>query len=74
MPPAATGSILKVMVLDSDGITIDAQTGDTIQVGSDVSASGGTAASTDVVATLHLIAADATQWIALSGLGTWTVT
>ena len=61
------------IVQDTDGIRVKANTGDTIRVGSSVSAGAGYAECTTVGATLELVAINATEWVAVAVNGTWTV-
>jgi len=70
---AAAGITRTFIVQDSDGIRIVAASGDTIRIGTSISSSGGYAESTTIGSTLTLIAINATEWFAISSLGTWSV-
>ncbi len=73
LPSADASLFFSFIVEDSDGIKIVANSGDTINIGGSVSAAAGYAQSTLVGSTLTLIAVNATEWIATSALGTWSV-
>lgn len=72
LPTAAAGLTFTFVVQDGDGIRIVANTGDTIRVAGTVSASAGYTESTTVGDVITLIAINATEWIAISYIGTWT--
>lgn len=74
LPTAAANLVYTFVVQDTDGLTVTANTGDTIQDNATVSASAGTIDSTDVGATVTLIAINATQWVVTSMTGTWAIT
>jgi hypothetical protein len=74
LPTALAGLIYDFIVQDSDGIQVNANTGDTIRDQATVSAGAGNIASTTVGDTLRLICINATEWIAAPAIGTWTVT
>jgi hypothetical protein len=74
LPSAAAGLEYTFIVQDADGIQVTAASGDTIRVAGSVSASGGTAEATTIGNVLKLIAINATEWVAISVIGTWTVT
>lgn len=59
---------------DTDGIRVIAAAGDTIRIAGSVSLAAGRIDSTTIGSTVTLVAINATEWIALSSLGTWTVT
>lgn len=58
---------------DADGIRITAASGDTIRLANTVSATAGYAESTSIGSVVILIAINATEWIATSVTGTWSV-
>lgn len=62
------------IVQDADGIRVTAAAGDTIRLGSSVSAVAGRIDSVDIGSTVTIIAINATEWMATSIVGTWTVT
>jgi len=74
LPTAAANLEFTFIVQDSDGIQINADTGDTIRVAGSVSASAGLIETTTIGNTVHLKAINATEWVAISYVGTWTVT
>ena len=74
LPTAAANLEYTFVVQDTDGIQITAAAGDTIRVAATVSAAAGTAAASTVGNVLRLVAINATEWIAVSVIGTWTVT
>ncbi len=74
LPTAVKGLRYSGIVQDTDGLRLVANTGDTIRINTAVSASAGFCEATAIGASVDLIAINATEWIALSSLGTWTVT
>jgi hypothetical protein len=74
LPTAVAGLDFTFVCSDENGIQINASTGDTIRVGTSESVTGGLAETTTRGNVLRLVAIDATQWIAVSVVGTWTVT
>lgn len=75
LPTAVAGlGPFTFVVQDSDGIRITAGTGDTIRSAASVSASAGYAQSTTIGDVITLVAINATEWIAISQMGTWTIT
>lgn len=74
LPTAAAGLTYTFIVQDADGIVVDANTGDTIRISSEVSASSGNATSTDIGSMVTLVAINATEWFATATRGTWVVT
>lgn len=74
LPTAAAGLVYTFVVQDTDGIRVVAATGDTIRINTSVSATAGYCEATAAGATVTLYAINATEWIATSSLGTWTVT
>ncbi len=74
LPTAAANLVYTFVVQDTDGLTVTANTGDTIQDNATVSGSAGTIDSTDVGATVTLLAINATQWVVTSMTGTWAIT
>jgi hypothetical protein len=73
LPSAAAGYEYTFVVQDSDGIRIIAAAGDTIRVAGSVSSAGGYAENTTIGSTITLVAINATEWIATSVNGTWTL-
>lgn len=73
LPLAAAGLVFTFICNDTDGIRATANTSDTIRVGSSISKAAGYIESTVVGSTVTLVAIDATEWIAVSFSGTWSV-
>lgn len=71
LPAAAAGLHATWIVQDVQGFKIIAQAGDTIRISGAVSASGGYVAATAIGSTVHLVAINATEWVAVGGTGTW---
>lgn len=74
LPTAVAGYEASFDVQDADGIKVLAASGDTIRMDGLVSAAAGFAQSTAIGSTLRIRAINATEWIAESSQGTWTVT
>lgn len=74
LPSAAAGLCYKFYVQDSDGIKIQAGTGDTIRIAASASAAAGYIESTTVGDAITLVAVNATEWVAISQMGSgWSV-
>ncbi|MCY2925982.1 MAG: hypothetical protein NT031_11190 [Planctomycetota bacterium] len=73
LPSAAAGMSFEFVVQDSDGMRIVAAAGDTIRVAGNVSAAAGYIQNATVGSAIRLLAVNATEWIAVSYVGTWTV-
>lgn len=73
LPAAAAGLAYGFVVQDADGIQVTAASGDTIRLSTAVSAAAGNIQSTTIGSTVWLVAINATEWVALSFQGTWTV-
>jgi len=73
LPTAVAGLQYSFVTIDGDGIRIDANTGDTIRIDTAVSASAGYIQGTTIGETITLVAVNATEWVALSYVGTWTI-
>lgn len=73
LPTAAKGLIYTFIVSDSDGLTVVANVGETIRVGSLVSSSGGTAQASTVGNVITIVAISSTEWYATSVIGTWVL-
>lgn len=74
LPTARVGLRYSFIIQDVDGIQVDAAAGDTIRIGASVSAAAGNINATVIGNTITLVAINATEWVALSREGTWTVT
>jgi hypothetical protein len=74
LPTAVAGLTYTFIVQDVDGIKVIAAAADTIRLAASVSAAAGFASCTVIGNTLTLVAINATEWVATSVNGTWTVT
>lgn len=74
LPTAVAGLEYAFYVQDADGIQVVAAAGDTIRINGSVSAAAGNAQSTTVGSSLLLVAINATEWVAITSSGTWSVT
>ena len=74
LPTAAANLTYSAICQDSDGIRFVASAGDTIRVSTGVSGAAGFVSSTTVGSTITLRCINATEWIATSVQGTWTLT
>lgn len=72
LPSAAAGYTYMIVVQDTDGIRVDAASGDTIRVAGTVTAADGYVESTTIGDTLTIVAINATEWVAIASHGTWT--
>lgn len=74
LPSAAAGLSYTFVVQDTDGVRITAAAGDTIRPGTvAASASAGFIRCATQGAAITLLAINATEWMAVSMIGTWTV-
>jgi hypothetical protein len=74
LPTAAAGLEFTFVVQDILGIKVTAAAGDTIRVAGSVSLAAGTIDAATAGDTVKIKAINATEWIALFYIGTWTVT
>jgi len=74
LPDAAAGLVYRFRVADTDGLKIAAATGDTIRVGSSVSAAAGNVQSSIVGEMVELEAVSDSEWVAGPYVGAWLVT
>ena len=72
LPTAVAGYVYTVYCQDADGVRVTANTGDTIQVAGTVSGAAGYSESTTIGSSLILVAINATEWVAVSVVGTWS--
>lgn len=72
LPTAVAGARYTFVVQDSDGIQVNAASGDTITIAGTTSAAGGFVSSTTVGDVLILVAINATEWVALTPVMGWT--
>jgi len=73
LPTAVANLTYTVMVQDADGVRVVASGGDTIRLGTGVSAAAGYVRSSEIGAALKLVAINATEWLVESIVGTWTI-
>jgi hypothetical protein len=73
LPAAAAGLQFSVVVQAAQTLTVTAGTGDTIRVAASVTAAAGSITCATVGSAITLVAINATEWVALSTVGTWTV-
>lgn len=74
LPAAAPGLEFSFVVQDVDGVQVNAAAGDTIRIAASVSAAAGLIEATAIGNAVKLKAINATEWVATSVVGTWTVT
>ena len=74
LPTAVAGLTYTFYCADTDGIRVIAATGDNIRIAANVSASAGRIDSTTIGSAVILLAINDTNWVAISSVGTWTVT
>ena len=73
MPSAVGGLTYTFIIVDTTfQIDVKAATGDTIRVGSVLTAAGGTISSAAAGNSLTLVAIDASSWLAIDFTGSWT--
>lgn len=72
LPGAAAGAQYTYVVMDSDGIKIQAASGDEIRAIDKVTAAAGYIQSTTIGSVVCLLAVDSTTWVALHIHGVWT--
>lgn len=73
LPTAAANLIYTFVVLDTDGLRVVANTGDTIRDAATESATAGYIRSSTIGDAITLAALNDTQWVVISKIGTWTV-
>lgn len=73
LPAAAANLEVEGYVQDADGIKFVAAAGDTIRIEASVSPAAGYISSTTVGSAVRLVAINATEWVAVSFTGTWSV-
>ena len=74
LPTPSAGLVYTFYVLDSDGIRVDcAAAGQYIRIAGNISTSGGNIQSTTVGSCVILIAISSTLWVAISVVGSWSV-
>jgi len=73
LPTAAAGLTYTVYVQTAQTLTVTAGTGDTIRLGDTVTAAAGSFTSAVVGSALTLVAINATEWVAIAVVGSWSV-
>lgn len=73
LPTAAAGLQFSAVVQTTQTLTITANTDDTIRIGSSVTAAAGSISSAVVGSSITLQAINATEWVALSTVGSWSI-
>lgn len=73
LPTAIAGLIFSVIVQAAQTVTITASAGDTIRIASEATPAAGNISCSTVGNAITLVAINATEWVALSYVGTWTV-
>lgn len=73
LPTAIAGLIFNVIVQAAQTVTITASAGDTIRIASEATPAAGNISCSTVGNAITLVAINATEWVALSYVGTWTV-
>ena len=71
LPTASAGLTYTVYVQTAQTFTITAAAGDTIRIDGSVTAAAGSISSNVVGSSITLVAINATEWVALSTVGTW---
>jgi hypothetical protein len=72
LPTAAAGLRFRFYVDVAQVLTVTAAAGDTIRIASSVTAAAGSITSAVVGSSVTLVAINATEWIALSSVGSWS--
>ena len=73
LPAAVAGLRFSFYVQVGQTLTVTAGAGDTIRIAGSVSAAAGSISSAVVGSAVILHAINATEWVALSSVGTWTI-
>lgn len=71
LPSAVAGLTYTFYVQNANGLVVDAAAGDTIRILALVTAAGGNVSSVTIGSSVTLVAINATEWVAISSLGTW---
>jgi len=74
LPTAVAGIQYTFIVQENNKLEVEAASGDTIRIATEESAAAGTIDSDLVGSTVTLVCINATEWVAVAMLGTWTVT
>lgn len=75
LPAAQTSPslVFTAVVQAAYTLTITAGSGDTIRIGSNVTAAAGSISSAVVGSAITLVCINATEWVAISSVGSWTI-
>lgn len=73
LPTAAVGLTYTFYVQTGQTLTVTANTGDTIRIAGNVTAAAGSVTSNVVGSSVTLVAINATEWVAVSVVGTWSI-
>lgn len=73
LPTAAAGLTYTFYVQDADGIRVTANTGDVIKINGVASSTAGYCESTSIGSSITLTAINATDWVATSVIGVWSL-
>jgi hypothetical protein len=73
LPTAVQNLRRTYIVQDADGLSVTANTGDTIRIGSSVTAAAGAISSTTIGSSVTLLAINATEWVAERCIGVWSI-
>lgn len=74
LPAAVKNMKYSFLLQNSNQVTVQAATGDTIRIGLDVTSSGGTISAFDAGSSITLIAINSTEWLSLSQpAGSWLI-
>jgi hypothetical protein len=73
LPTAVAGLQFTFVVQDADGLRVTAGAGDTIRIAASACPAAGYVESTTIGDAVTLLAINSTEWVAVSYVGTWTV-
>lgn len=73
LPAALAGLRFEFVVQAAQTLTVTAAAGDTIRIAGDVTAAAGSISSSTVGSSVALRAINATEWVATSSTGSWTI-
>lgn len=73
LPAAAAGLQFTIVVQAAQTLTVTANTADTIRIAGSVTAAAGSISSNVVGSAITLVAINATEWVAISSVGSWTI-
>lgn len=73
LPTALAGLQFTICVQANQTLTVTANSGDTIRIGSSVTAAAGSITSNVIGSSITLVAINATEWFATASAGSWTI-